>query len=87
MMGYFPYNGGVDILSILAMASIVIIPSILWKKWSNPSSSSLSKRELALATLLLSLWLGVSIFLVTATKGACVCFYNNSYGMKIGEDV
>lgn len=87
MMGYFPYNGGIDILSILAMAAIVIIPSILWKKWSSPPRSELSKRELALTTFLLSLWLGVSIFSVLATKGACVCFYNNNYGMKIGEDV
>jgi len=39
MMGYFPNNGGIDILSILAMASIVIIPSILWKKCSTPHKS------------------------------------------------
>lgn len=87
MMGYFPNNGGVDILSILAMASIVIIPSILWKRCSIPHKAELSKKELAFTTILLSLWVGVSIFSVIATKGACVCFYNNSYGMKIGEDV
>ena len=39
MMGYFPNNGGVDILSILAMALIVIIPSIFWKRCSTPHKS------------------------------------------------
>jgi hypothetical protein len=87
MMGYFPNNGGVDILSILTVASIVIVPSILWKKWTTPLNSHLSKAELATTTLLLCFWLGLSIFLVIATKGACVCFYNNSYGLKIGDDV
>lgn len=36
---------------------------------------------------MLVLWLAVSVFLVVATKGACVSYYNDNYGFKVGRDI
>ena len=36
---------------------------------------------------MLVLWLAVSVFLVVATKGACVSYYNDNYGFKVSKDI
>lgn len=36
---------------------------------------------------MLILWLAVSVFLVVATKGACVSYYNDNYGFQVGKDI
>jgi hypothetical protein len=30
--------------------------------------------------------MGLSIFLVIATKGACVCYFNDQYGFTVAKD-
>lgn len=36
---------------------------------------------------MLVLWLAVSVFLVVATKGACVSYYNDNYGFSLGGSI
>lgn len=36
--------------------------------------------------IVLILWLCLSVFLVVATKGACVCYYNDKYGIPVDQD-
>jgi hypothetical protein len=35
--------------------------------------------------ILLFIWLAVCVFLVVATKGACVCYFTDKYGIKVDK--
>ncbi len=45
------------------------------------------RRSAVVLVLLLVLWLGTAVFLVVASKGGCVCFYNHMYGIAVDTDV
>jgi hypothetical protein len=87
MFGDFGRASSLDVLSVFAVTLIVLVPTLIWKHLTKTTPWSEQRREIVALVVLLVLWLAVSVFLVVATKGVCVCFYNNKYGFKIDDDV
>lgn len=87
MFGYFGREIYVDVLSVAAMMFAVVLPTLLWKYKTKTSQLSQMKKEITVACSLLAVWLGVCIFLVIATKGMCICHFNDKYGFKVDGDM
>jgi uncharacterized membrane protein YjjP (DUF1212 family) len=86
MFGYFGRGNHVDVLSVFVMTLAVVLPTLIWKYKTKVSALTEVRGEITATVILLVLWLGVCVFLVVATKGACVCYYTDKYGIKVEAD-
>ena len=86
MFGYFGRGTHVDVLSVFLMNGALILPTLLWKHKTKTASWGKLKGEAIFTIVMLAIWLGVSVFLVVATKGACVCYFNDQYGFSVSKD-
>ena len=85
MFNFFGRGAYIDVLAVFAMAVIVFIPTLVWKYYTKVSNLSAVKGEIVATAILLFLWLAVCIFLVVATKGTCVCYFTDKYGIKVDK--
>lgn len=86
MFNFFGRGTYIDVLSVFAVALVVIIPTLIWKYYTKVSNLDELRGEIIATVVLLSLWLAVSVFLVIASKGACLCFFND-YGLTVEKDL
>ncbi len=86
MFNFFGRGTYIDVLSVFAVAFLVIIPTLIWKYYTKVSNLDELRGEIIATVVLLSLWLAVSVFLVIATKGGCLCFFND-YGLTVEKDL
>jgi hypothetical protein len=87
MFGYFGRGTHIDVISVFVLAFALILPTLLWKHKTKTTAWEKQKRETIFTIVMLILWLGLSTFLVIATKGVCVCYFNDQIGFKIGKDM
>jgi hypothetical protein len=87
MFGTFGRGSHIDVLSVLAMACTLVLPTLIWKYYTKVSNFQQLKKEICLTVGLLILWLGVCVFAVIATKGACLCYFTQDYGFKVEKDL
>ena len=83
MFNFFGRGTYIDVLSVFAVAFLVIIPTLIWKYYTKVSNLDELRGEIIATVVLLSLWLAISVFLVIASKGACLCFFNDYYGLTV----
>ena len=86
MFGFMGTSTAHDILAVLVMYTIVALPALIWKYKTTTKSFKENRNEVIVAVVLLTLWLGASIFLVIVGKGVCICVFNDNYGIKINKD-
>ena len=84
MFNFFGRGTYIDVLAVFAMAVIVLIPTLVWKFYTRSSVSL--RGEIVATAILLFLWLAICVFLVVATKGTCVCYFTDKYGIKVDKD-
>ena len=85
MFNFFGRGAYIDVLAVFAMAVIVLIPTLVWKFNTRVANLNAVKGEIVATAILLFLWLAVCVFLVVATKGACVCYFTDKYGIKVDK--
>lgn len=86
MFGYFGRGTHIDVLSVFLLNAALILPTLLWKNKTKNASWGKLKGEAIFTMVMLILWLGLSVFIVVATKGACVCYFNDQYGFTVAKD-
>jgi len=82
MFNFFGRGTYIDVLSVFAVALLVIIPTLIWKYNTKVSNLDELRTEIIATVVLLCLWLAVSVFLVILTKGGCLCYFN-AYGLTV----
>lgn len=87
MFGTFGRGTHIDVLSVFILTLGVVLPTLIWKQQTKTSSWEEQKGETVFTIVMLVLWLAVAVFLVVATKGACVSYYNDNYGFQVGKDI
>lgn len=86
MFGYFGRGNHVDVLAVFVLNGALILPTLLWKHKTKTVSWGKLKKEAIFTIVMLIIWMGISIFLVVATKGACVCYFQDQYGFSVSKD-
>jgi len=67
---------GHDVLAVLILISIVGLPTIIWKLQTRPKNKKVQGGELIFTIVMLIIWAVLSVFLVIALKGVCICVFN-----------
>jgi membrane protease YdiL (CAAX protease family) len=86
MFGFMGRGLSHDILSIFVMTLIVLIPTLIWKNKTKINKFKFVKKEVIFTGVCLLFWLGINIFSVVTLKGACLCYYNDNYGITLGDE-
>jgi hypothetical protein len=77
---------GFDILAVIVMSSIVILPTLIWKKLTKTKPKRITNLELLPRIIGMALWVILCIALVIMLKGVCVCVFNDKYGTVVNKD-
>ena len=86
MFGYYGRGTYIDILSVGVMLVVVLIPTLLWKHYTKVDRWGNLRGEIIFTSIMVVIWLGISITLVIITKGSCVCYFNDNYGFTVAKD-
>lgn len=86
MFNFFGRGAYIDVLAVFAMTVIIFIPTIVWKYYTRASNLKAIRGEIIATAILLFLWLAICVFLVVATKGTCVCYFTDKYGIKVDKE-
>jgi hypothetical protein len=87
MFNTFGRGAHIDVLAVFAMTCGVVIPTLIWKYYTKVTSFNELKGEVCTTVVLLVLWLGICVFAVIATKGACLCYFTTGYGFRVEKDL
>ena len=87
MLKFFGRGTLVDIVSVIFTTSSSAIPTIIWQKYNKNSNNGKSnhKESKKSRIILVSVCTIVSIILVGITKGTCICFFTDKYGIQINK--
>lgn len=86
MFGKFGIGIGMDILNMVAIFSIVAIPTVLWKHLTKTKPPGQMKKEWRITAVLLFIYAGLTVMGVLMSRRACLCVFNDRYGITINKD-
>jgi hypothetical protein len=73
MFGKLGDGTGYDILTVVVMSVIIILPTIIWKKYTRDREIKMTKNNVIITIVLIILWIGICTFGVITLRGVCMC--------------
>lgn len=86
MFGVMGYGIVIDVIAVLIMTAIVAVPTVVWKMLTRTRSHQQMKKEYIVAGIMLLVWLGLSVLGVALTSRACLCVFNDRYGVTVQKN-